>query len=240
MSKSKRIAEQIFTDIKYRIQNEKPGIVQVNKNLIEYIEEYREYLNTTKSNSMAKRYSQMLNNFKSYIEEIGIIQVHQCKKSHIEGYINKRKNSKKMNYSKYLNEENKEFGSISAKTINEEVRTIRNLFKEAIERNYTRINPTENISRLKYAQKSPRFFSKEELKAILHYATPRMRTVYKFLANTGLRLGELQNLEWTDIDFENKILYIKVKDFWKPKNSKPRSIPLNYETFEAVMERKKT
>jgi len=41
-----------------------------------------------------------------------------------------------------------------------------------------------------------------------------------------MRKGELENLEWSDIDFERRKIKIRVKDDWSPKTNE-REIPIN-------------
>lgn len=43
---------------------------------------------------------------------------------------------------------------------------------------------------------------------------------------TGLRYGELINLEWTDIDWTNHLITVRVKDDWAPKSKRGRIVPL--------------
>ncbi len=73
----------------------------------------------------------------------------------------------------------------------------------------------------------------------LPYEPFKKLSVFLTLANTGMRLGELINLEWTDVDFERRTITIKVKDFWEPKNSKPRVIPMTNKLVEVLKDLKK-
>jgi integrase len=110
--------------------------------------------------------------------------------------------------------------------VNYKLHLLKAVFKEVVKNNYIRKNPLEDTERLKVTPKQPRFFTKEELKQILEYCGQRLYPILLTLASTGMRLGELINLEWEDIDFERKLISIKVKDFWEPKNSRLRDIPM--------------
>ncbi len=72
-------------------------------------------------------------------------------------------------------------------------------------------------------QGEPRFLSAEEVKSVLNAA--KNSKLYSLVATaiyTGMRFGELQRLEWQDIDFENNILTVHVS-----KSEKFRKIPLH-------------
>ncbi|MDD5016441.1 MAG: site-specific integrase, partial [Atribacterota bacterium] len=55
---------------------------------------------------------------------------------------------------------------------------------------------------------------------------------------TGMRRGELLNLEWRDIDFTRKKIKIRVKEDWEPKTSE-RDIPINDRLVEVLIKHKK-
>ena len=42
-----------------------------------------------------------------------------------------------------------------------------------------------------------------------------------------MRIGELVNLEWDDINIEKRIIHIRIKDFWTPKGKEEREIPIH-------------
>jgi len=61
----------------------------------------------------------------------------------------------------------------------------------------------------------------EILYRILEEAPPKLREFLKILRNTGLRVGELQKLEWEDVDLKSE--HIHVRD---SKNFTQRTVPL--------------
>ncbi|RKY88805.1 hypothetical protein DRQ09_02365 [candidate division KSB1 bacterium] len=52
-----------------------------------------------------------------------------------------------------------------------------------------------------------------------------------------MRRGELVNLEWSDIDFQNRIIKIQVKDFWAPKGRRSRIVPMDETTYSILLKR---
>jgi integrase len=84
----------------------------------------------------------------------------------------------------------------------------------------------------------PRPFSTEELKQIykaihLHY----QRQIIDFILNTGLRIGELTSLMWSDVDLKNKILTVVSNTTHKTKTRKSRQIPLNQNAMNILLEK---
>ena len=51
---------------------------------------------------------------------------------------------------------------------------------------------------------------------------------------TGLRKGEIAHLEWSDIDFDNRVLHVQPKSDWTPKGGDARTIPLNNHALAAL------
>lgn len=83
--------------------------------------------------------------------------------------------------------------------------------------------------------RKPRAFTNKEVEKILKEADNSIKPVIILALNTGLRLQELSNLQWNDIDIRNKLIYIQSKhgqneagkkDF-TPKSRRLDKIPLN-------------
>ena len=54
-----------------------------------------------------------------------------------------------------------------------------------------------------------------------------LKRVVTTLAWAGLRIGELVNLRWSDVDFEQRVLHVRVQETWKPKGRYDRTVPMN-------------
>ena len=60
-------------------------------------------------------------------------------------------------------------------------------------------------------------------------------TVILLGARAGLRRGEIQNLMWSDINFETNILSITPKEDWHPKDYECRDIPMSADLREHLL-----
>jgi integrase len=54
------------------------------------------------------------------------------------------------------------------------------------------------------------------------------------LALTGMRIGELVNLRWADVDFEKHVIHIRVREDWKPKGRADRFVPMHSKVEAAI------
>jgi integrase len=67
-----------------------------------------------------------------------------------------------------------------------------------------------------------RVLSQDEEERLLRSAAPFMQDLIVFGLNTGLRVGEIFSLRWSDVDMEKNVLNILAQ-----KTGKMRTIPLN-------------
>ncbi|MCB1180497.1 MAG: site-specific integrase [Chlamydiia bacterium] len=86
-------------------------------------------------------------------------------------------------------------------------------------------NPCLNLKKLKENSGRDRVLAEEEISRLLVSArqskSPYLYCIILISLTTGARQGEILNLEWRHVDFDNKIAYIK-----ESKNGRPRSIAL--------------
>lgn len=123
--------------------------------------------------------------------------------------------------------------------------TLHALFKGAVENDYLQKNPAENL-KLKHRDNDSeerRVLTREEQRIFKEYSKNTLyNNAYCLVLETGLRAGEIGGLQWDDIDFDNKVIYVQrtiLQDaqkggfyFGEPKTNKSkRKIPL---TNEAV------
>jgi len=215
---SKRIAELALKDIEVKVARGELGFTPKDNSLDKLFEDFLTYSKTNHAPSSQKRYRAILDNFKTFLAQFPYL----TKISHLtvkifEDYKASRKNEGAAN-----------------KTINIELQMLRAMFYLAVKWGYTSENPVKNVTPLKDDKnKKPRFLSKDECRILLENCGTKLYPIFYTFLNTGMRKGELENLEWEDIDFDRRKIKIRVKDDWSPKTSE-REIPINDSLFELL------
>jgi site-specific recombinase XerD len=124
------------------------------------------------------------------------------------------------------------------------MRLIRKFSKWAMKQHFLTSDPTDGIIAPKVPKGKPRFFSEKELQKIFALAKEPYQSIDKFLYLTGLRSGELTNLEWRDYDEKNRILTIRIVNQDKKKRTpgnktkREETIPINDFAHQILTERR--
>jgi len=121
-----------------------------------------------------------------------------------------------------------------SRTCNVYLTLVNNMMRRAFEWGYIRSIPWYKTPKLKERDRRERkCLSLDEisrlLKASLESKNPFLFSVVLIALFTGMRRKEILNLEWTQIDFEQKVIRLKNKPEAKftLKNYRPRMIPLH-------------
>lgn len=116
---------------------------------------------------------------------------------------------------------------LSPVTINRKIATLRSFYKFLLQGGKINADPTFKLNALKTPKRLPEFIQEENINRILEdqqyssdFEGQRDKMVLEFLYLTGVRLSELIQLKWGDIDFHNGS--IKVLG----KRKKERVIPI--------------
>ena len=196
-----------------------------------WIENYKEGIvkdNTTRNYKQRYEY-----NIK---KEIGGIKLQDVKQLHCQKILNNMFSS-----GRYSN------GTMELTQI-----TLHALFKGAVENDYLQKNPAENL-KLKHRDNDSeerRVLTREEQKIFKEYSKNTLyNNAYCLVLETGLRAGEIGGLQWNDIDFDKKVIYVQrtiLQDaqkggfyFGEPKTKKSkRKIPLTNEAISILNNQK--
>ena len=121
----------------------------------------------------------------------------------------KLNNIKQIDVQRYFNEHT----SLSETTLKRQKSILYSIFDEAIYNDLCIKNPVRNITYVSdKAKKSKKVYNDQQCEKAIEYAKINLLSkglgVYIIL-NTGIRRGELLGLMWKDIDFDNRIMYIK-------------------------------
>lgn len=123
----------------------------------------------------------------------------------------------------------------SSATVNRYIASLSAALSYAIRLRWISENPCFNLTKLKENKGRDRVLSDDEIARLLtscrQSKSPYLFCIVLMSLTTGARQGELLNLEWRHIDFENQLAYLK-----ETKNGRPRSISL----ADAVVEELKS
>jgi integrase len=115
----------------------------------------------------------------------------------------------------------------AGKTLHNEMTILKQLVKFANQRKFVDGNSLQDL-KLGKAKPAPQpCWDRVEVERILGAAAPSYRPALTLLAETGMRVGELEWLTWDDVDLERKVIHVRAKDDWKPKTGDQRAIPMS-------------
>jgi site-specific recombinase XerD len=113
------------------------------------------------------------------------------------------------------------------------LRTLKAAFNRAVDWGYIQDNPFKKVKLPKSQKSYPIFINESELDIILEHTNKKeLKNLYVVAFNTGMRLGELTNLKWENIDLEGKMIIVKNDISFSTKNRKDRIIPMSKKVLD--------
>jgi len=103
------------------------------------------------------------------------------------------------------------------------------IFRVGIDNEKTTKNPAAGIKRKTENNDKVRFLSDEEERTLLRATDPRFHSHLLLSVHTGIRMSEQYSLNWSQIDFERRQIYLP-----RTKNGDPRDVPLNGTALSAL------
>lgn len=111
---------------------------------------------------------------------------------------------------------------VAPATVNREVACLKRMFNLAIRWEMADRNPVKGVNFFKEPKKSFNFWTVEDIEKFLNAATERMKRLVLVGVNTGMRISELLNLKWENVDFEHGYLTIE-----ESKTGEYRKVKMN-------------
>lgn len=218
----KKNAELLLHEIELKINKNELGFLPKDSDLHKLFQEFLDFSGTNNSPNTLKRYTAIVDNFKRYLAKFPhITKLSQLDTKIFEDYKTYRKDK-----------------GAKPKTINIEIQTLKSIMILAVERGYTNVNPAKNVGLIKVMKKEPTFLSKEQVVKLLANSDEWLRPIFYTFITTGMRKSELENLTWNDIDFERKVIKIRVKADWTPKTAE-RDIDISDGLMDVLLKLKK-
>ncbi len=184
--------------------------------LSKFQNEYLEFTRLTKSNSYLESISF---SFRQFISFCGDIPLHEIDTRTLDKFITSSFSRTQRGAHHYY-------------------RTLKAAFNKAIEWNYISSNPFTKVKFPKLSKSFPGFISEDELLIIL------ANTPYQYLKDifivgfyTGLRLGELINMQWSWINFFQNQITVRCTDEFITKSKKERIVPMSEKVRSVLINR---
>jgi integrase len=90
---------------------------------------------------------------------------------------------------------------------------------------YLGANPVRKVKFFQEFNTGRRILTPSEEESLIRNATPYLQDIILFALNTGLHIGEIFILLWSNVDWEKGVLNV-----FAPKTGKIRVVPMNSET----------
>lgn len=211
---SKATAETILKDLEVKLAREETGLFLKEIKISDFLDKMEVYYKAHHRDRTLVRYKSILDHFRRYLGDKAKDRLSSLRPSDFEEYkVFRAGESKRVNF--YVAPARKK--PISKNTISMELKILKSAFKFAKRWGHVRDNPMNEVEYFKKQKKDPRFYTIEELIAILNASEQPYYDVFSILFSTGLRRDELRFLEVEDINFDKQLIYIRKKSFWQPK-----------------------
>lgn len=117
---------------------------------------------------------------------------------------------------------------VSPVSVNIEIRSLRAAFGEAQRLGLIDRNPFAGARQIRVAHKEGKYLSEREFYSLLGgIQEPTFKDMITFAVFTMMRLGEIVNLRWADIDLEHREIQVRSSENFRVKGGKPRTIPMS-------------
>lgn len=205
-TKSKSVAKKILSNFQQKPESEPEPELSAGKLLQDFINEYVGYVEGVKSPSYVRS---IISSFRQLKLIIGNCFLNEINPRILDQFIIKRYSSSPGAAVLYF-------------------RTLKAAFSKAVIWEYLNENPFSKIKIPKRVKSLPVFISEEEFEQILDQTDNRMmREIFTVAFYTGMRQGEILNMKWKWINFDNGIITVTNSDIYKTKSKKDRVIPMS-------------
>ena len=200
-----RNAKQLLKKLELDFIKERLNLLEVTPPLFyEFLDTYLDYAFTNKASLTMKREQAVIKVLKSFY---GNTELKRIDSLSIEQYKSKRKAD-----------------GLKVRSINREIEVLGAMLSKALEWKYIVDKP--KIKKLKIPKSPPKFLTVEEIQRLINYSSNWLKPILVILRNTGMRIGELLSLNFSDLDMANKTITVR-----STKTNDYRIIPMNRELY---------
>jgi integrase len=126
-------------------------------------------------------------------------------------------------------------------TVSIEFRTLRAALNSAVNWGLLKENPFLKSKNVPVAERLPVFISENEFRRLQAVVDiPVLKDLFLFAALTGLRLGEILNLQWRQVDLQKRTIYVTNSKKFATKSGRSRAVPIGVGDLYGMLLRRAT
>ncbi len=130
---------------------------------------------------------------------------------------------------------NNRLKEVTPATVNRSLACLKSIFNRAIVwGRFEGFNPVTRVRMCKERAIRLRYLEKEEIIRLVANCSEELRPIVITAVNTGMRLGEILNLKWHDIDFKRDVICLL-----ETKSDEKREVPMNESVKDALIKVRK-
>ena len=180
---------------------------QAQKTIGEFTEEYLSYSRTTKSRKTVELDMLSLRKLRTFAGNIPLDSITAQRMEQFKSTLAKE---------------------YSATTINMTLRSLSAAFAKAIVWKYLDENPLKKVEQIRIAEEDGPFLTREDIGKLRGVMPAGLyRDFIETALYTGMRVSEICNLKWNDIDFVAMKIRVKNTESFSTKSKKERTVPLH-------------
>ncbi len=116
----------------------------------------------------------------------------------------------------------------SQTTVNITLRSLQAAIEKAVQWGYIGSNPFKGVRQIRTPEGNEPFMQTKEIRKLFKVMEPGIyRSFISTALYTGMRVTEICNLKWEDVDFQHHKIYVKNTNGFSTKSKKDRTIPLH-------------
>lgn len=205
-----KTAKLILKDIEAKIAKNTFSVEEISPKKKVYLKQFiKEYLEFSQTHKAKKTYLADKLSLNLFMKFVGDRTLSSIDRKLIDQYMNNRAKE------------------VKKSSVNVELRHLKSAFTKAKQWEYIEQNPFKGVTTFKIPKSAPLFLSEDEINELTDGIEESwLKDVVIFDVNTGLRIQELVNLRWEDVDQENLVIKVSNQIDFTTKSKKERIVPI--------------
>lgn len=233
----KRRSDADDCEAKYRDDRREQKLVQekLKSADVPFVPALDDIMNTKLNlrNKTVGKYRQFINQFKGFINEQDLEYVSEFTPDHATLLVQTITQPRTIGERTFVPK---------PKTVNAFIALIKSFFNDEVMKGHIVKSPMLHIRNLKVEKVKPEFYTEAEITLFFGQEMDEpTRLAFQGLLHTGMRIEELANVHWSDVDLEKRLIKVSRKPGFNPKTANSeRAIPLTRPLYNALKKIKQT